>query len=673
VTVEDRVARPAPPPHRSASRRLLARRAIVFAGAAVLLSVLALNGGGYDLVVRQKVALAVWASVALGLGLGLLPRSRLDRSVLLIAAAAGALVVWTVLALAWTGSDERTLAEVARLLGYLGIVFLAILGLNRRTFRAAAAGLSAVAIGVAALALASRLFPSASPDATAVARFFRADRLDYPLDYWNAVGAWGAIAVAIGLAWSAHARHVLTRAICLAAVPVAATAVYLTYSRGGVAGAAVAVVAVLALSRNRWTALAQTLVAGGCTAIAILTIRDNPEIADAAGGAGGAEVALILLLGAVICAATATATASLGLDRLRLPQAASPWARPLLAAALTIAALIAVAGPVSTAWDEFSTEEQVVTSADDPAARLASAGGNRKDLWDSAIAAFRAEPLTGIGPGTYEFWWSRDARDPEYVRDAHSLYLEHLAELGLPGLLMLLALLGALAAGALRARAGLTSPGNAGASVAMTAAFAVFLVNAGVDWAWEETALAALGLGAGAIAVAGGLSRPRGRGAASAMPRPLRAGLVALAITAAAVQVPALVGEERIRASREAAREGDLARSRALAEDALDAAPWAASPHEQLALVAEAEGQFPKARRQVREAIGKEPDNWRYPLLLSRILAAEGRREQARAVFARGRRLRPRSPSYSPFSPFGRPLYGDAELRRIVASGRLTP
>ena len=35
-------------------------------------------------------------------------------------------------------------------------------------------------------------------------------------------------------------------------------------------------------------------------------------------------------------------------------------------------------------------------------------------------------------------------RDPEYVRDAHSLYLEALAEQGLPGLLALLGFLGGL-------------------------------------------------------------------------------------------------------------------------------------------------------------------------------------------------------------------------------------
>ena len=66
----------------------------------------------------------------------------------------------------------------------------------------------------------------------------------------------------------------------------------------------------------------------------------------------------------------------------------------------------------------------------------------------------------------------------ESVRDAHSLYLETAAELGLVGLAALLALLGGVAAAARRARA-----------PAATAALAAWAVHAGVDWDWELPAL----------------------------------------------------------------------------------------------------------------------------------------------------------------------------------------
>ncbi len=168
---------------------------------------------------RQEAALVLWAAIALGLAFGVLPRGRPRRAVIIPALAAAALVLWILLGFAWSESDERTTAELARLLGYLGLVTLALTGLNRHTFRAAAAGLTAVAAGIAGLALASRLFPGSFPAATEVARVFRVDRLDYPLDYWNAVGAWGAMAVAACLAWSAHARLPRSALLSLAAVP----------------------------------------------------------------------------------------------------------------------------------------------------------------------------------------------------------------------------------------------------------------------------------------------------------------------------------------------------------------------------------------------------------------------------------------------------------------------
>ncbi|MGH2924067.1 MAG: hypothetical protein ACRDKH_08580, partial [Solirubrobacterales bacterium] len=263
--------------------RLTLRRAIVLALALALPTWLALEGGGFDTVVRQQGGLLIWWALALGFLSGWLPRSRPTVPLLWPAVAIAALIAWTLLSFGWTESDESTYAELSRLLGYTGFVVAAWVCLNRFTFRAAAAGISVAALGISAIALLSRVAPSAFPlDAIAVA--FDTDRLNYPLDYWNAVAAWGCISIAIGLVWSAHARSVAVRALAAAAVPAAATAVYLTYSRGGVAGAALAVFAALALSRNRWTLTANAAAAVVASAIAILVARGQPAIADATGG-----------------------------------------------------------------------------------------------------------------------------------------------------------------------------------------------------------------------------------------------------------------------------------------------------------------------------------------------------------------------------------------------------
>ena len=93
----------------------------------------------------------------------LLPRARLDRTLIIPAAALAGLVAWTLLSLTWTESSERTWAELSRLLGYAGFAVLAWSALNRYTFRAAAAGLSVAAVIVCVLAVASRVMLASFP------------------------------------------------------------------------------------------------------------------------------------------------------------------------------------------------------------------------------------------------------------------------------------------------------------------------------------------------------------------------------------------------------------------------------------------------------------------------------------------------------------------------------
>lgn len=648
------------------SRSLLLRRVAAYIGAGALVTYLALDGAGYDLVIRQRVALVVCALVAIGFALGVLPRGRVSRLGLVPAVAIGGLLVWMLLSLSWTASDERTVVEIARVAGYASMMALALSALNRHSFSAAAAGLSVAALMIAGLAVASRLYPSLFPGATDVAVRFRTDRLDFPLDYWNAVAAWGAMSCAIGLAWSAHARLALVRAISLGAVPIAGLAVYLSYSRGGVLASIAALIAVLVLSRNRWTAFVHVLAAASGTAIAILVVREHRAIAEATGGAGGGAVALALVGAALLCAGAVFLTSIMQADRARLPRETARWAVPSSAAALAVVLAVAGSGPISDAWDEFRSEDAPARGAD-PAERLTTAGGNRNDIWGSAIDAFEAHPVAGIGPGTFEFWWQRRGDDPEYVVDAHSLYLEQLAELGLPGALLLVGFLGGSLALALNARRSITAPDDLGASVAMCSAFAVFLVSAGVDWMWEETAVTALALGGIAIAAAGGSSRRRRRDRAGKLGRRVvRPAIVAAAILAGATQIPGLVSNQRVRASEAALANGDVSGARVIAERAIDAEPWAATPHAQLALVEREAERLAKAREEIEVALDKEPENWRWPLVLAPIQARTGDRKRAVETFRFGRKLAPHLDFYSPLSGFGQQVYSVEQLEAIL-------
>ncbi len=482
----------------------------------------AVPDGSYD-VRRQEDAVAVWWVIGLGAALGLLPRTRLRRGSRWVLIPLVLLVAWTALALLWTSSDERTLAEVVRVVHYAGIVLLIWCVVSPSTWRPAAAGIAAGAIAVCALAVASRLAPDQFSDE--VAKAFGSTRLSFPLGYWNAVAAWGAMSATMALVWSAHARSLAVRAASLAAVPLAALVVYLTYSRAGVGGIAVGLLAVLALSVNRWTVAVHALAAGAASALVIKLVRDRPEIADGT-GTEGAAVAVQALAGAAILCALAVAFT-------RVAQADRRWRLPLGAARAATLSLVAVGlvafavlgrAPASEAWDEFRNGRVATapSEAEPSDARLGSLKGNRYDVWSSAVGAFRSAPLKGIGPGTFEFSWNRDEGGP-FLRDAHSVYLEQAAELGLPGVALTTAVL--LALGFLGAMARFRpDPSRAGAAVALVAAFIVYLFHAGLDWMWESTAVSVLALAAIALAVG---SRARLRGAPG--PR-VRVGLAVVAL-----------------------------------------------------------------------------------------------------------------------------------------------
>ena len=117
-----------------------------------------------------------------------------------------------------------------------------------------------------------------------------------------------------------------------------------------------------------------------------------------------------------------------------------------------------------------------------PAATAATSTGSRRST------PTRASRSSGIGPGTYEFWWAREGSLPAFVRDAHSLYLEALAELGVVGL--------APDPGAgrrrpvrrsARGRLRRLEPERRAAGRRARRRLRRFAVAAAIDWVWELT------------------------------------------------------------------------------------------------------------------------------------------------------------------------------------------
>ena len=625
-----------------APRRLRARRAAGFLLALVLTLVLAFNGGGYDVVIRHQVSLAVWALIALGLGVGILPRAKLTPACWVALGGFGALAALTLLSHVWTESDERTTEELARVLQYMGLVVLAYLSLNRYTWRGAAIGFATGALVVPFFAVGARLFPDLLTDH--VAAGFGIDRLSYPLDYWNGVACWGAMAAAVGLVLGSNSSRSAIRAAALATVPVAVLSVYLTYSRFGVAAMAVAAIAAVAVSRHRWTAGANGLVAGAGSGLAILVAHGHDQIAHATGNAGAGGVVLVLVAAGALCAGAVAATYRADLDKVRMDAGS---ARAALVASIVGALLVAAAlhGPVNRAWDEFKNDKPPAAAG---TGRLTTLGGTRYTVWTTAVDAFKSDPWRGVGPGTFEFYWDKHGKGQEFARDAHSLYIEEAAELGIPGSIALLAALAGLLWAAIQARLRWRRRREIAAGSALIAAFVVFLAYAGIDWMWELGAVGALAIGGVAVAGAGGLDRAErwqlGPWA--------RAAMVVAALLAGAVQVPGLISTERTRASESALARGDAPRATELADQAITAEDWAASPYAARAQALERLGKLAEAKQDAQQAIDREPDNWRNRLLLARIEAEQGDRPGARGQIVAARRLAPRSPYLVSFSPY---------------------
>jgi hypothetical protein len=102
----------------------------------------------------------------------------------------------------------------------------------------------------------------------------------------------------------------------------------------------------------------------------------------------------------------------------------------------------------------------------------------------------------------YQTLWDRNRPYFDYTINAHSLYLQAMAELGIPGLALLLLLVGAVLVGlAVRTRSSRRSRSIYGA---LLAAAVVWALHAGVDWDWEMPVVTL-----GFFAVAGAALSPR--------------------------------------------------------------------------------------------------------------------------------------------------------------------
>jgi hypothetical protein len=397
----------------------------------------------------------------------------------------------------------------------------------------------------------------------------------------------------------------------------------------------------VALSSRRWLAAVNALIATAAAAVIVLAIRAEPEIARGTGTAGRSTVLVVIAAAVGLAVLAVTVGSRERLARQRVPPRLW-WRRilPGLAAGLVLLGVVFGPALAGRAWDSFQGPETPLGA--DPAHRLTSLGGTRSAQWTVALSIFERHPTHGIGAGTFEFAWNQDPRRTGHVVDAHSLYLEALAELGWPGAILIVGALGALLLAALRAAARAADGPARGATAGCAAAFAVFCLTAGVDWMWESTAVTVMALTLGALAAAGPAV------SAARLRWPLRAGAALLAALVVIAQLPALVAGLQVRTSQDSAGRGRLADAVVQASSAAKTEPWGAEGHLQLALALERIGRLGEAASAARRAVANEPQNWELWLVVGRIDAERGRIQPALKAVGRARALNPRSPLFQP-------------------------
>jgi O-antigen ligase len=620
--------------------RISLGRNLIPALTALGLVVTALSHGGYPPGFRAAATIAVWwlAMLAIVFSRGGPPlrRATIATGLVLVAYAGLALA-----SLLWADDPGRGFGDVVTAGGYLGVFVLCALAVRADGPSSVLTGITLGLAAVLVLALASRLVPAAFPENPLPV--FLPDvsgRLSYPVGYWNGLAACFALLWVLLLGWQAEQLARASRAIAAAFLPATVLGLFLTSSRGGMLASALGTLVLALASRHRLrvTVVAVCGLAGGIVLSLLAHAHDDllPNAEGRLQGAGALEsIVAIVVVGGVVA----------GLVWLYDTPTVRERRTPLVrrGAVTAVLAVAVVAGLVlgllrldlQAAWDEFSKPPPTTGSAEGFATRhLREAGsGGRVQLWEAAVDAFNSQPLAGLGIGGYEAWWRAHGSLGLKARDAHSLFLEAAAELGVAGLLLALAFFALALRAAIGARA--RSPGAATAAAALV----VGLVSAAIDWTWELPAAFVPVIAIAAVAVAAG-APPRKPAAGYAL------GVATLLVGWVIVIASAvlLVSEARLAASQRYASHGELERAADAARAAAAVEPWAAAPRLQLALVRERQGLGAAALAANAQARQRAPNDWQLWVVEARLRTRRGQLSAARRALDRARDLSPRNP-----------------------------
>jgi O-antigen ligase len=590
--------------------------------AGLIVAALAADSGGFDAPSWGWSAIALMLVIAAALIFGARRLSALEWA---LPAALAALAGWVWLSLFWSSDFSQTVQEGERMLLYVAAAACVLLVGRRSDVEGIVAALGIAITSVCAYALAVRLLAPSHQAYQVLSTDPQASfRLARPLGYANALALFAAMGMLIAVGFALHGRRLPVRALGSAALVLLAPTLYFTYGRGGWLALVAGVAALLAMERERLGALASTLALALGPGIAVVLASRTHPLTTQPGSFAAARHDGRLVAGALVLLAALAALVPAVLDRARRKVALGHSARRATVAALAVVAIVVVAaglaragGPqaaVRRAFHAFTAPAPLVKTNESQ--RLFSlSGSTRSEYWRVAWREYADHPWLGGGAGSFQRYWLRHRSVGLPVLDAHSLYLETLAELGPLGLVLLL---GALATPLLAARAARRHP----LASAALGAYVAFLVHAGLDWDWEMPAVTLVALFCGAallLAARGAETVPLARGT--------RIAGLALAASLALVAFVGFLGNRAEASSSDALDRAALHAAAADARSARRWEPWSAEPWRLLGEAQLQAGEVGQARASFLRGLDKDGGDWE--LWLDLALATRGAERQA--------------------------------------------
>jgi O-antigen ligase len=550
---------------------------------------------------------------------------------------------WQLASALWSHASAQTLDAFDRTLLYV-LAFLLFGSIRvsairlRWLVRALLAGIAAVCV----IGLVSRILPHTWPTAES----FVVNRLNYPLTYWNAEGMLAVMGLILAFHLTAEREeHWSVRVLAAALIPALAATLLLTFSRGAIAAGVVGLLAYCLLTRPS-TLPSALLASVPAAAIAVRSAYDATLLATTRATSGpavaqGRHVAGVVL--ACVVGAGLLRALLLLLDRYveTLPIIRRPPPRAIRAGAgatLALAVLIVFLGLggvgfVHRQYDKFihTTKEGHTANTRERLGEVTNDG--RLPLWEAALDIYRTQKLRGTGAGTYQQYYPRYRSEEAggYVVDAHSLYLQTLAENGLVGLLLIVVVvIGMLAGLAARIR-GPDRPLHAGIFAVVLA----WAVHQGFDWDWQMPAVTLCVFMLAGLALA---RRPDGRAGLAGLP----AGRTLTALGWLALAICPLLGALSYSHLQQGGLEltsGHWAGAREAALSSLSTSSKRPQAYEVIGVSDLEQGYAQAGEEAMEQAVGLEPESWEAQFLLADAQAASG--ADPHAAVARAQALDP--------------------------------